>query len=324
MFNKLLAIAGNTFVETVRQPIFGILLWVAIGLLAVNPSIAAFSLEGGSDSKIMRDIGLSTMLLYGLLASVFSATGVITREIETFTVLTVVSKPVSRPLFLVGKFAGVCGAMAVGFYVLALALMMTARHGVMEMASDKYDWPVILLGTAAIALSVLVAGFGNFTYGWHFSSTLLAWTTGLGTLALAATLCFDKAWKPQSPLTDFGDVQLIYAMFLVFLAVILLTAFAVMFSTRLSQVMTLVFCAAIFLIGLMSDYLFGLRLSEGVVFQVLYAALPNFQYFWVADALTQNLVVSGWHVLSVLGYMLCYCAAILSLGVAMFQTREVG
>ena len=114
MFAKLLAIIRNTFVETIRQPIFSILMWVAAGMLVLNPSLAGFSLENSEgDIKIVQDVGLATLLLYGLLAAVFSASSVITREIESQTVLTVVSKPVSRPLFLAGKYFGVCGAVLV-------------------------------------------------------------------------------------------------------------------------------------------------------------------------------------------------------------------
>ena len=50
--SKFLAIARNTALETLRQPIYGVLLWVAAGLLMLNPSLAAFSLESGSESEI--------------------------------------------------------------------------------------------------------------------------------------------------------------------------------------------------------------------------------------------------------------------------------
>jgi hypothetical protein len=325
MGNKLLAIAANTFLETIRQPIYGILMWVAAGLLMLNPSIAAFSLESGGDTKVMQDIALATMLLYGLLASVFSATSVITREIESFTVLTVVSKPVSRPVFFLGKHLGVSGAMLLAYYFLALVFLMTVRHGVLERASDKYDQPVLLFSTAAILISLIAATFGNYVYGWHFLTALTAWVVPLGTLAVVATQFFDKEWNPQSPLTDFGNLQVLYAILLVFLAVMILTAFAVTLSTRFSQVITLILCSGIFLLGLLSDYYFGSpQGQESLLGRVLYHVLPNFQFFWLGDALTQELGVRAAHVARVTGYALLYTLAILSLGVALFQTREVG
>jgi ABC-2 type transport system permease protein len=331
MGNKLYAITANTFLETVRQPIYGILMWVAAGLLMLNPSLAAFSLERGGDTKQMIDIALSTLLLYGLFASVFSATNVITREIESFTVLTVVSKPVSRPVFFLGKFLGVILAMLVAYYFLALVFTMTVRHGVMEYASDKFDQPVLVLGTAAIVISLIAATFCNYVYGWHFLATLTAWVVPLGTIAVATTLFFDKEWNLQSPLTYFGYKDSIaprnvyFAIMLIFLAVMILTACAVTLSTRFSQVVTLILCSGIFLLGLLSDYYFGSSEAQSTLFgQICYRLLPNFQFHWLGDAITQQLDVGVAHVARVAAYSVAYTLAILSLGAALFQTREVG
>ncbi len=326
MISKLVAIASNTYTETIRQPIFSILLWTAAGLLTLNPAIAAFSLESGGDNKVMKDIALSTLLLYGLLASVFSATSVITREIESFTVLTVVSKPVSRPLFLCGKQLGVTAAIAVGFYFLSLVFLMASQHGVMESNADKHDMPVVIGATLTLLISLSAAVFGNYVYGWHFPTTMLAWAVPLGTVAFVIAQCFDKEWN--AGVIDVDEVgktlQVAIAIVLIFLAVMVLTACAVALSTRFSQVLTLVLCAGIFVLGLLSDYYFGLRADEGMVFQVVGALLPNFQYFWVGDALTQDQIVPLVQVARVAAYAGLYTLGVLALGVAMFQTREVG
>jgi ABC-2 type transport system permease protein len=331
VFGKLAAITANTFTETIRQPIFGVMTWVAAFWLAVvAPGLASFSLESGSDVKILMDVSLSTMLLYGLLTSVFSATGVITREIESFTVMTVVSKPVARPVFLVGKYLGIAGAMVVGYYFLSLILVMTIRHGVMETAADKFDQPVLVLGGLALAVSLIVATFGNYTYGWHFSSTLLGWIVVLLTAAVVGAMFFDKQWNPQSPWSEFGPEgafhgpQIFYAVLLTFEAVLVLSAVAVALATRFAQVVTLMLCAGVFLLGLLSDYFLGQNLDQGPLYQVLYAVVPNFQFFWIGDALTQELEVPLRQVALVSGYAGLYIAAVLALGVAIFQTREVG
>ena len=330
MHRKFYAIVRNTFIETIRQPIFSVLMWVAVAMLIVNPSLAQWSLQAGQDNKILQDVGLATLLLFGLVASAFSATGVITREIENRTVLTVISKPVGRLSFLLAKYVGVSGALLVGYYFLCLVLMMTVRHGVMETVSDKFDLPVMVFSGAALAISLIVATFGNYMYGWHFPTALIAWVVPLGSVALGLTLFFDPKWVAQSPLTDFGDMQMIYAITTTFLSVLVLTAFAVTISTRFSQVMTLIFCVAVFCIGLLADHLVGPELVDGqyleqsLIHAALYAALPNFQFFWLADALTQEQEIPGSHVLRLMGYTALYIPAVLAMGVAMFQTREVG
>lgn len=332
MIKKCYVVASNTFLETVRQPIFGILMWVAAVWMAVfGPTLSAFTLEAGSDTKMLVDSCLATLLLYGLLASVFSATGVITREIESYTVLTVVSKPVNRSVFFAGKFAGVMLALLIAFYFLSLVFVLTVRHGVMERASDKWDQPVLVLGGLALGVSLLAALFCNYVYNWNFSVTLTAWVVPSATLALGVVLFFDAGWNPQSPVTNFGykgDISpesLLYAVILIFSAVAILTAFAVALSTRFSQVVTLMFCAGIFLLGLLSDYYFGdPAVRRTLLGEIGGRLLPNFQFFWLGDAITQQLVISGKHCLTVVVYAVLYTLGILFFGAALFQTREVG
>jgi hypothetical protein len=308
MSSKFSAIAGNTFLETIRQPIYGILMWTAAFWIAFfGPTLSTFTLEAGGDTKMLIDNCLATMLLYGLLASVFSATSVITREIDTYTVLTVISKPVSRPVFFLGKY------------------------GVLEKASDKYDQPVLILGTAAVAISLIAATFCNYMYGWHFSTTLTAWVVPLGTAAVLIILFFDKQWHAQSPLTNFGYKENItpssiyFAIVLVFLALMILAAFAVTLSTRFSQVLTLILCTAIFFLGLLADYYLGSPTAQSTLLgKISYHLLPNFQFHWLGDAITQQLTVKAAHVARVAAYSILYTLGILSVGVALFQTREVG
>ncbi|MEX0885864.1 MAG: ABC transporter permease subunit, partial [Phycisphaeraceae bacterium] len=117
MLGQLLTIAGNTFTEAIRQPIFTVLVLLGAVALGLNLQLAAYTFE--DDTKILIDLGLSTVFLVGLFLAAFTATGVLASEVESKTVLTVVSKPVSRPLFVVGKFLGVAGAIGVALYVLS-------------------------------------------------------------------------------------------------------------------------------------------------------------------------------------------------------------
>ncbi|MFQ5495005.1 MAG: ABC transporter permease, partial [Phycisphaerae bacterium] len=91
MLQRMLTVAWATFIETIRQPIYGVILLATAILMVLNVSLAAFTL--GDDNKLLLDIGLSTLLLSGLFLSAFSAAGVLGREIENKTVLTVISKP---------------------------------------------------------------------------------------------------------------------------------------------------------------------------------------------------------------------------------------
>ena len=104
---------------------------------------------------------------------------------------------------------------------------------------------------------------------------------------------------------------------MMFFAVLILTAFAVALATRFSQVMTLLLCAGVFMLGLLSDYYIGRHVEEGLLYQVLYVVLPNFQYFWVGDALTQDMLVPAQQVALTAGYAGLYTLAVLALAVVL-------
>jgi ABC-type transport system involved in multi-copper enzyme maturation permease subunit len=112
---NVLSIARNGFLESIRQPVFVVLLLGGTLAMVLNVNLAAFTLE--DDNKLLIDLGLSTLFIAGLLLAAFTATSVLSREIENKTVLTVVSKPVTRAAVIVGKFLGVAVALAVAVRV---------------------------------------------------------------------------------------------------------------------------------------------------------------------------------------------------------------
>ncbi len=330
MFNKLWGIITNSFTETIRQPIYGILMLVAAGLLVLNVGLVGYTLDISSDSgitgdnKLLKDVGLSTLLLFGLFLAAFSAAGILSQEIENKTVLTVISKPVSRPLFLVGKFTGLAGALAVAFYLCGIVFLLTMRHKVLERSSQDFDLPVILFGAGALLISLIAAAFCNYLYDMQFSSTSIALAVPLMTLALALVALIGPDWKIQTFGKDFVDGQLIAAMTLVFAMVMILTSVAVAASTRLGQVMTLTLCTVMLLTGLVSDAMFGQYREEHAAARLAYWISPNLAFLWVTDAITQNNHITFQYVATASLYALLIVLAWLLIGVALFEKREVG
>lgn len=366
MLQQLISIARNTFTESIRQPIFAVLILVGALAMVLNPSLAAYSMEtGGGDNKMLIDLGLSTIFLVSLLLAAFTATGVLASEVENRTVLTVVSKPVPRPVFVLGKFVGVAGAIAVAYYILAVVFLFTVRHRVMSTASDHFDGPVITFGLLAALAAVGFAAWGNYFYRWVFTSTVVKALLVTITIAFALVLVVGKEWVFQSPAHDFLErdgemLQLSVGLVFVFEAVLVLTAVAIAASTRLGQVMTLLVCFGVFLLGLISNSLSqivdqqlslpsGLGLwrnfqaiigsQEPVYLKIVYVLTkigallaPNLQFLWPADAITQgNSLIhnaAGHFSLAHLGavstYAALYAAVVIALAVALFQTREVG
>jgi len=322
MFAKLWGIIANSFTETIRQPIYCTLLLVAAGLMVLNVGIAAYTLE--DDNKLLKDIGLSTLLVAGLFLSAFSAAGIVSREIENKTVLTVISKPVGRPLFLLGKFIGLAGALSLAFYLCGIVFLLTMRHKVMERASQDFDMPVIIFGCSAVLLTILIAAFCNYFYDMQFTSLSVALSVPMMTLALILVALIDPDWKIQSFGKDFIDGQLISAAVLVYAMILILTAVAVAVSTRMGQVMTLTICTAVLLIGLVSDAMFGQYRDTYLPAKLAYWISPNLAFLWITDALTQDQTVTLGYVCWAFGYAMVLVVSWLLIGVGLFQKREVG
>jgi ABC-2 type transport system permease protein len=318
---KLLTITANTFTETLRQPVYAVIVVTALVLFFVIPSITMYSLD--DDNKFLREIGLSTLFLASLFVSIFAASSAVAEEIDNKTITTVLTKPVPRPIFILAKFLGVALAVALAHYLCTIAYLMAVRHGVLESVNDTHDWSVIVTAAAVIGLAMLLTAFFNYFYDWKFSSTGIVTTALFATVGIIFLAFFDRNWR-FNPAANSIHLMDIYASVLLFLGALVIVALAVALSSRFNVVVTLTGCTGLFMVGLVSDYAFGRFADTSLWARIAYHILPNLQIFWVSDAIYETGTVPGKYVLIAAVYALCYMAAILSFAVALFQPRQVG
>jgi hypothetical protein len=233
------------------------------GILQIpNTLLALYSMdytdnaEVSADQKLLLDMGLATVFVVGLLLTALISTAVVSREIENKTALTVISKPVGRPVFVLGKYLGAVGAVLVGVLILLIFFQFSLRHGTLSTARDGIDGPVVIFGMLAMAFSIGLGAWGNYFYGWVFSSTCIAAMVPSLLLALLMTWLLSSEWEWQSLSVDFKP-QIMLACACVAMSTAVLTAVAVAASTRLGQVMTLAVCSGVFILGLLSNSFFG-------------------------------------------------------------------
>jgi len=148
----------------------------------------------------------------------------------------------------------------------------------------------------------------------------------VATVTLAAAVIFSFTQQSQSLGTAAQvDWRLIPAAVLILFALWILAALALAASTRLDMIPTLAVCSALFLVGLVSDYYFGQADRRGEWWgTVLYTVIPNWQNFWLADALDSGRSTFHWgYVSKAFGYATCYIGAALAVAVALFEDREL-
>ena len=319
--NKLFTIAKNTFIETLRQPVYAIIIVAALLLFFISPSLTMYTMS--DDNKLLREIGLSTLFLASLFIAIFSASGAVAQELENKTIITVLTKPVERPIFIIAKFLGVAAAVVLAHYICTIALLMAIRHGVLETVNDTHDWTVLSTAAVVVLATVLLSAFFNYAYDWKFSSTAIV-STGIFATFGIVFLCFiDRNWqfKPQDNGLNAVDI---YGSVLLLMAAIIIVALAVALSARFNIVVTLSACVGIFLLGLVSDYAFTRSAETQLWAKIGKFLVPNLQIFWISDAIYEGSEVPLKYVAICASYALCYTIAILALAVALFQRRQVG
>jgi ABC-type transport system involved in multi-copper enzyme maturation permease subunit len=184
-YQRIAAIALNAFREAVRDRVLYNL--VVFVLLLIAGAIFLGELSAGQEAKIIVDLGLSAVLLFGVFIAIFVGVGLVYKEIERRTLYAILSKPIGRGEFLLGKYLGLCLTLLVNILImgvgLSLALFYVGRGWNPLVARI---WPAILLiyvelviltGVAMLfssfsspALSALLTFF-VFVIG-HFSADL--------------------------------------------------------------------------------------------------------------------------------------------------------
>jgi hypothetical protein len=296
------AVALAAFREGIRQPMFLLVLGLAVLFLTISPVVPYFTF--GEDFIMMKELGYDIIMLAAVVFGVLAASMSISEEIEGRTAITLMSKPVSRRQFLLGKFVG----------LLLASLVLTSLLG------WYFDW--ILIFKRWFDRLEPVAP----------SATLTAWLetvappTGPATELLRGCFTWMFDATEASPGLIFGSCK----------AMVLL-AIAVALATRLPMVLTMVISAAVYFLGHLTTVLVmvGRRVAPGTVvgkmlnfMSVLFDnLLPSLDLFSLGPALVTNNppppAEFAWYIASVVFYALLFSAIALLFGLVLFEDRDL-
>ncbi len=120
---KWLTVALNTFLEAIRDHILYTLLIFA--LLIIGSSIIVGNLTIGQGYKVVTDIGLASISIFGVLIAILVGIGLVHKEIEKKTIYNILSKPILRSEFLFGKYMGLLITISVNVVLMTLGLLIT-------------------------------------------------------------------------------------------------------------------------------------------------------------------------------------------------------
>jgi Cu-processing system permease protein len=155
MSATIVRIAVNVFRESVRDKVLYNLVLFAILLIAASLLLA--QLSAGQEVKIIKDLGLAAMSIFGLFMAVFIGIGLVFKEVDRRTIYTLLSKPITRTELVVGKYAGLVLTLAVN--LLAMSIALYAVLGWFEWQSTepvRASWEVTALDPAMLKAIFLI------------------------------------------------------------------------------------------------------------------------------------------------------------------------
>lgn len=148
---KIFAIGINTAREAIRNRILYSILFFAMLVVAISAVFGAASI--GDQMKFVKDFSLMSVSLFGVIIAIVLGVNLLHQELGKKTIVNILSKPVARWEFMVGKFVGLVATLA-----LILTLMCAALIGFLYLLEQRVDWGLAIAGgVALIEVMVIIA-----------------------------------------------------------------------------------------------------------------------------------------------------------------------
>lgn len=281
-------IARATTKEALRQPVF--LLMTAIGLtvIIINVWVPFFSM--GDDTKMYVDCGLATVLICALLHCVWTASVSVAEEIEGKTAMTLLSKPINRRQFVLGKYIGIFQSALIMITILGVVFFFLTYYKFHydQKESSQEQTPLIYMRTVP-GLPFQIPNM-NRVY-------------------------FEVARTVFPGLT------------LIAMEVAVMTAVSVAISTRVPMLVNISTCFAVFVIGHLTPVLVQSNNVQNVfvkfVARLLATILPGFDHFNMSAAISTGKVIPPDYIGLAGLYCLAYVSAMIMVGFLLFEDRDL-
>ncbi len=289
-FTKTGVLARATCKESIRQPMFFSMMGVSILIMLVNTWVPFFSM--GEDTKMFLDCGLATILICSILLAIWTSSMSIADEIEGKTAMTLLSKPLTRRQFIVGKYLGLLQGIVIFMLPLIVVFCFLTYY--------KVGYDMKEAGKPALDAFVwLDMSGGTKQYLW-FEPTRLATV-----------------------------LQILPGLLLIFLEVAVLASISVVVSTRLPMVVNFSIMFAVFVIGHLTPVLVQSSVQHkelefvSFVARLFATVLPQLDAFNMSAYIVTGSVVPPVYLGLTALYGIAYCTAAILLAFILFEDRDL-
>lgn len=252
---KIIALAINTFREAIRDKVLYSLIFFAV--LLIGLSVILDNLTIGEPTKIIKDFGLASIEIFGVLIAIFVGIGLVYKEMELKTIYNILSKPIHRYQFIIGKYLGLVLTLTIEVVTMSIALF-----------------------------SILYFYEGKIT------------------------------------------LTLLPAIGMIFVALMIITSLALLFSTFSTPILSGLFTLSFFIIGHLTPDLLELgkkadSQSLKYLTEVLYYVIPNLEYFNIKGQAVYHVPLKEGYLYLASLYGIFYISVLLLLSIVIFQRRDI-
>lgn len=292
---SIAAIAFNTFKEAVRNRVLYVILFFSLIMIGASGAISQLSIS--EHGRIIKNLGFASINLFGVAIAIFVGVSLVYNELEKRTIYTIVSKPISRWQFLLGKYFGLLLTVYVNLFVMSYFFLFMLHYRVYQ--GDD--------GFFMVVASSAVKGFASFVY----------WGAG------------------AEGSTFVGTAQVMPVILNTFIELTMVTALAIFFSSFSTPTLSMFFTILTFLAGRLNQdiVLFYTNLYQqaketgadlSLVYYVAWWAarvIPNLGVFRdsVEQAIYGGPIVIWWKTIA---YAAVYTSAVLMLSIGIFHRRN--
>lgn len=267
-----------TFMEAMRQP-SGLMVSLLISIfMFMSPSFSTFNL--GNGGELLRTNLLSTTMIGGVFYISMISTSLFYKELNSGTILSLLSKPVSITHYYLSKTLGVFLAMTLFFVILITTGLMSMIIGTPDSASSKLNFLPIYFVLITYTLIFLISAALNYLTNSNLISFMfIGWGISNPIIILLVYWLSPLMGKPLPE--GHMVIEFFKASLMLFLLMLIVSSFAVSLSSFTGPVLNLVLCVSFLMLGLMSP---GLQAALGSDVPAWISSamnwLPNFHLFW--------------------------------------------
>ncbi|MBN1900756.1 ABC transporter permease subunit [Candidatus Sumerlaeota bacterium] len=310
---KTIAIAMNTFKEAVRNRILYILLIFALIIMASSGILGELTIS--ARDRIIKDLGIASINFFGVLIAIFVGIGLVYNELDKKTIYTIVTKPIHRRQFLIGKYLGLLLTIYVNMLIMTFFFLAVIHY------QNYMDDETMLkaLWKPNAAGQYLQPGF--FDYAWYYISSVFM--SAFKSLATFTLLYNPEITRNILKIVFYGCLELG-----------IITGFAILYSSFSTPTLSAIFTVLTFVIGRLNAdiIIFADRMKEKGLLTM--GAKIRYNLSWIAAHVTPNLwlfdkrnaVAEDAPLLSIdpyaLIYFLFYTGAVLYMAVMIFRRRN--